>query len=370
MLTDKVSRVLFTGYAPVHFVCFRPLYHRLVRSPQFDIYLSGGLRNEMETEYHYGANALYGPFGVPQDHVLTVEQIGGQDFDVLFGANTNLISPRSVHTRVQIFHGISFRNKAVREDNLGCDFYFMVGPYMQRKFAETGLLQPDDARALKIGFMKTDALRNGTLNREQLVRRHGLDGSRPVLVYAPTGQKFNSMETMGEDVIERLRAVGKYDLLIKLHDHPKNTEIDWYARVAALEDEHTRVVREPDVIPLLFLADLLITDASSVSSEYSLMNRPMVFLDVPKLLAKASKSGALDTETWGRRCGDIVEKPEEVADIVELALHQPNRHAAIRTAMAADLFYNPGNATGAAMQWLENHFHAVLSGATSSESSS
>ncbi|CAN5694392.1 hypothetical protein BH09PLA1_BH09PLA1_25820 [soil metagenome] len=359
MPTDRVIQVLFTGYAPVHFVCFRPLYERLVHSPRFDIYLSGGVRSESDTAgLLHDADALYKPFDVPRDHVLTVEQIRQRDFDALFGANTNLISPRSVTTRVQIFHGISFRNKAVREDNLGCDFYFMVGPYMQRKFADAGLLPLDDPRALRIGFMKTDALRNGALSRERLLAQHGLAGDRPVVLYAPTGQKFNSMDTMGEDVIRRLKAVDKYDLLIKLHDHPKDDRIDWPTRLQALEDEHTKVARDADVIPLLFLADLLVTDASSVSSEYSLMNRPMVFLDVPKLLRKARKGGAMDTETWGRRCGDIVERPEDVERAIELALAEPNRHADIRRAMSDDLFYNPGNATGAAMKWLETYFSA------------
>ena len=60
----------------------------------------------------------------------------------------------------------------------------------------------------------------------------------------------------------------------------------------------TKDIEENDVTPLLFLADLLMTDASSVSSEYSLLDRPMVFLDVPKLLAKvAEKPGFVDQET-------------------------------------------------------------------------
>ena len=35
--------VLFTGYAPVHFLCFEPLYRRLRESSDFEVFLSGGL---------------------------------------------------------------------------------------------------------------------------------------------------------------------------------------------------------------------------------------------------------------------------------------------------------------------------------------
>ena len=331
-------RVVFTGYAPVHFVCFRPLYERLVRASGFAVFLSGGLRSDSPEGVRHDAQALYGPLGVPARHVLAVEELRTRDFDVLFGANTKLIEPRSAGKRVQIFHGISFRNKSVRDENMGCDHYFMIGPYMHRKFVENGLLGADDPRALKIGFMKTDPLARRRPDRRELLRRHGLDGTRPVLLYAPTGQRHNSLETMGEEVIRRLAATGRFDLLIKLHDHPKDGSVDWAARLAPLEDAHTRVLRDPDVVPAMVLSDLLISDASSVSSEYALLDRPMVFLDVPQLLRKATKSGALDVETWGRRAGVVVQAPEEVVTVIDDALAEPGSLSAVRRVAASRAF--------------------------------
>ena len=353
MPVPKTS-VLFTGYAPVHFVCFQPLYEKLVRSSEFEVFVSGGLRSETEGGRRHDALAMYGQFGLPADRVLTVEQIQERDFDVLFAANTKLIEPRSAGTRVQIFHGVSFRNKSVRDENMGCDHYFVIGPYMHRKFVEGGLLAPDDARAVKVGFMKTDALRGQQHDRRELLRRVGLDGLRPILLYAPTGQRYNSLETMGEAVIHHLAATRRYDLLIKLHDHPRDAAVDWPARLAPFEDEHTKVTRERDVVPLMLLADLLISDASSVTSEFALLDRPMVFLDVPQLLEKATKSGALDTETWGRRAGVVVKSPEHVVNTVDKALADPRALSDVRRAMADDLFYNPGRATDVAMDWLQS----------------
>ncbi|MGH8729557.1 MAG: hypothetical protein ACREV9_15680, partial [Burkholderiales bacterium] len=161
--------------------------------------------------------------------MLSAEEIKTLDFDVLFVAHTRLILPRSVKTRIQVFHGISYRNKAVRPENMGCDYYFLVGPYMRRRFIEAGLLQEYDPRAVPIGFMKTDPLVNGKLDREQVLRQLGFSGECPVLLYAPTGAKQNSLEVMGEEVIQRLIATGKYDLVVKLHDHPKNKDVDWFA---------------------------------------------------------------------------------------------------------------------------------------------
>jgi CDP-glycerol glycerophosphotransferase (TagB/SpsB family) len=227
---------------------------------------------------------------------------------------------------------------------------------MHRGFVEAGILQADDPRAVPIGFPKTDRLLNGELDRATLLARYGFDGSRPVILYAPTGQKKNSMETMGKEVLRTLLKADRYDILVKLHDHPKKV-IDWPARLAKLDGPHFKVAPELDVIPLLFLADLLITDASSVSSEYSLLDRPMVFLDVPELLARAEmKDGArVDLNTWGRKCGPVANSPEDAAALVERSLENPHEYLEVRQAMAKDLFYHPGRATQAATDWILQH---------------
>ncbi len=354
MVRTRPLNVLFTGYAHVHYVCFRPLHEFLRARPDAEVWVSGGLRTKTEDGYLYDERAMYRPFDLPADRVLPVDEIRQRDFDVIFAGNTKMILPRSVATRIQIFHGLSFRNKAVRPDNMGCDHYFLVGPYMRRRFAEAGLLSEDDPRAIHVGFMKTDRLLNGEIERSRLLAEYGLRGDRPIVLYAPTGARENSLEIMGEAVIERLVAGDRYDLLVKPHDHPKNKSVDWLERLGRFEGEHCRIMREPDVIKLLFLADLLISDASSVASEYSLLDRPMIFLDTPELIAKAqtADNSMTDLDTWGRKGGDVVERPDDVVRAVDYSLAHPQGLSEVRRAMARDLFYNPGQATEAAISWL------------------
>jgi hypothetical protein len=173
-----------------------------------------------------------------------------------------------------------------------------------------------------------------------------------VLLYAPTGQKHNSLETVGEEVIRRLRATGRYDILIKLHDHPRDHSVDWPRQLRPLLDAHTKLVRDFDIVPYLFVADLLISDASSVSSEYSLLDRPMVFLDVPDMIqAMRAKGRAVDLETWGRKGGVTVRWPDEAVEAVRDSLAHPRRGSEVRRAMAQDLFFNPGRAAVAVGGW-------------------
>ncbi|GAA0600636.1 hypothetical protein GCM10009416_43270 [Craurococcus roseus] len=353
------TRVLFTGYAPVHFLCFRPIWDRLARRPDTEVFVSGGLRTGAAGAFAYDGAGLYRPLGVPDGRILPVEAIQSRTFDVLFSANKRIIAPRgNFGTLVQMFHGVSFRNRAVRSESLDYDALFLIGPYMRRKFAEQGLLAEADRRGVPIGFPKTDPLVAGNFDRAALLARYGFDGSRPVLLYAPTGEAHNSLETMGEAVIRDLSSCGHFDLLIKPHDHPKNGR-DWFAELAPLEGPHTKLARDHDVVPLLLLSDLLITDASSVANEYTLLDRPILFLDVPELLRESRESGAaLDLEGWGRKGGVVVERAEDAADATIEALADPGRLADVRRAIAKDLFYNPGRATDAAMDWLARRFPA------------
>ena len=57
MYSNNSTRVLFTGYAPIHFVCFEPLYRRLVASG-FDVFVSGGLREKTADGTQYDERAL------------------------------------------------------------------------------------------------------------------------------------------------------------------------------------------------------------------------------------------------------------------------------------------------------------------------
>jgi len=349
------SKILFAGYAPVHFVCFRPIYERLLDVPGIEVSLSGGIATDGgEQARSYDAAALYRPFSIPAGRIVPLREITRRNYDMVFSAHVSGFFPKSDRVRIQIFHGLSFRNMAVRREVLIFDHLFITGPYMMRAFQTNQLLRPGDPRLIPIGFPKVDGLIDGTLDRGKVLKSLGLTGKRPVVLYAPTGLKNNSLETgRGEEAIKRLRLTGRVDLLIKLHDHPKDRTTDWPARIGSYVDAHTKLVRDPDIVPYLFVADLLLTDASSVSSEYCLLDRPMVFIDVPELIESVQKKGhAVDLETWGRRGGVTANWPDEIVDGVRWSLDNPSHGSPIRQAMAKDLFYNPGSAAKAAVRWI------------------
>ena len=80
--------------------------------------------------------------------------------------------------------------------------------------------------------------------------------------------------------------------------------------------------------------------------EYTLLDRPIVFLEVPTLLNKmARKGGALDIETYGQKIGVCVGKRDDVVQAVAESLAAPAQYHEIRQRMANHVFHEPGSAS-------------------------
>ena len=342
--------IVFQGYAPVHALCFLPVAKRL-EGDGVELWFTGGYkRGHRPNRTYVDGVEMFGRLGIPAERVLDVESASQRCFDVLVSAATHPIVPfERCETTVQIFHGISMRNRGVRRENLAYDHLWIVGPFMHALFDRLGLLDPDDERRVPIGFPKTDPLLDGTLDRAATLRRLGITGDRPVVLYAPTGAEGNSMEVHGREVVESISRSGRADLLVKYHDHPRNPgRGPTRDELASLGNVH--VIDDVDVVPLLHAADVLITDASSVANEFLLLDRPILFMDVPEVFEVTAQKGAfvdLDSRSTGR----IVTAPRDVVDALDEVLAHPDIGGAERRRRVGELYYNPGAATAAATDW-------------------
>lgn len=342
------KKILFTGYAQVHFVCFLPVYKRLMENPDVEVYLSGGFRRKEGEEVTFEEKGFYDPFPVNRENVLSLENIRNEHFDVLVSAHlSDTLFPGSVGKTVQIFHGVSFKNLAVREKALRFDMLCLPGRYHAELYRKNGLIRKDGSRCFLTGFPKTDSLVAGGLDRNAVLKAIGADPARKTVLFAPTGEKNNALDTMGHEIVKAVSGGAKWNLLVKPHDHPKK-QIDWFKELAVYEKSGVHLVRDIDIEPYLFASDLLITDASSVAVEYTLMDRPIIFMDVPKLFKKLiERAPALDLDTYGRKIGRIVKSPDELTSAIEAGLSaKPGEgdDAGLRRKMATDVFYEPGKA--------------------------
>ncbi len=260
-----------------------------------------------------------------------------------------------VGTRVQMFHGVSFKSYAVNEKLRAFDEALVTGEYHHRQIVRAGL--DSDCRLRRVGMPKTDPLVRGNLSRDRVLGDLGLDPARPAVLYAPTRSSHvgSSLERFGEEVARRLAEVSEASILIKLHDrsqrrwHAKVGE-DWVSRLEALGDPaRVRLVSTHDVVPLMAAADLLVSDVSSVTNEFLLRDRPLVYLDLPDHNAwiekRAEELGEGDLLTWGREPGAVISDPADLPEAVRHGLAHPDEKSEARRRNAALFFDHPGDAT-------------------------
>ena len=263
------------------------------------------------------------------------------------------IVPRFARTKVQIFHGVSFKNCAVNPRSVGFDQLFLPGPYHRQRFIDKRIVEEGDPKLLMIGLPKVDRLVDGSLDRTQILIDHHLDPTLPTVLFAPTGDPGNSLNRMGQEIIQTLLEL-PINLIVKPHDHASEDaacQIDWKEKLRTWQHPQLSTDLGSDVVPLLFAADLLVTDASSVAFEYALLDRPIIFMDVPEII-NGPRAQKMDLETWGRKGGDLLEDPAGLRKLVPHLLENPEQKSEIRRAIAADLFYKPGTATARAVRQL------------------
>jgi len=133
------------------------------------------------------------------------------------------------------------------------------------------------------GTPRNDILvQNNSQMREGILQRLDLSNDTKVLLYAPTFRKDNNLEVYNLDYDTLREKVnrkfgGKWIVLVKLHPHllSKSNEL--------IESDHVmNVTTYDDIQELLVVADILISDYSSLIFDYAITARPC-FLYVPDL---------------------------------------------------------------------------------------
>ena len=350
--------ILFCGKHRVNFAMFDPVYQLLRQEPNIRLRISSG-RYRHRPILGWGAprdpamrnERLFAEFDVdPQHFCKTSYQDLKNRYDVFVTSNQDFkMKPRDCGVTVQIFHGVSFRNLAVNPKYLKFDKLFFPGRYMMEQYLERGYLKEGDPRIEVMGMPKLDHLTDGTISKEEVLAAYGLDPRRPTVLWCPTGVRRNSFEKYGHEVTRVVEECG-CNLILKLHDHPHPpkgvTEKQFLEHARAGLGPTARFAEHSDVTPLLVAADLLISDASSVAYEYCILDRPIVFLDVPELLDKraAMEGCQMDVNSHGRNMGRIIGNSEQLREAIGDALDDPMQFSAERRGVAEHIFHQPGSA--------------------------
>jgi hypothetical protein len=257
--------------------------------------------------------------------------------------------------RVQMFHGVAgkYGFDAPTEPLHGWDRLFFIN---QRRLDNVlahgvahGVIDADSDAPRLIGMPKVDVLVDGTLERNQVLDALDLNPALPTVLYAPTWSPASSLNALGVALVQRLLAM-PLNVIVKLHDRSRDVRpqysggVDWISRLAPLlAVPNGHLATGANVTTYLAAADVMITDHSSAGFEYLLLDRPVVRLEMPDLLAQAKVHP--DYAQLLADCAETVTGVGDAAAAVERALANPLDRSATRTRVAAELFYKAGTAT-------------------------
>jgi hypothetical protein len=351
-LEPDVRRVLVYVRAPMNYIVMAPVYKRMAKDPRVRFYFTTSVGASREADVYSEA----------EDGVAVIRSTKAKlmKFDACLAADFIWMTlPRGTR-RVQMFHGVAGKyanvydtpERSARE----WDRLFFINRRRLQNFVRAGAIDADSASARLVGMPKVDCLVDGSLSRAAVLETLGIDPGRKVVLYAPTWSAHSSLVSIGREVVEGLIAAG-YAVIVKLHDrshdpqHANSGGVDWVARLEPLlRASGGHLATSSNSCPYLVAADVLVTDHSSIGFEYLLLDRPVVRIEVPKLLAEANVNP--EYVELLANVSTTVRTASEVVSAVERSLAEPARRSEARRAVAADLFHNPGNATSLAVKEL------------------
>ena len=349
---NDLRTILIDARTPMNLAVMAPIYKALRSDPRINFYLTstdqGSQHENVFDELGEGIEII-GPRHAAMSR-----------FDAYLAADLMWAKLPRGSQRIYMFHGVAGKYADVYDrpdfSMRQWDRIFFINRRRLGNFIASGAIDPDSKAARLIGYPKLDCLVDGSLRRDDVVRSLAIDPAERVVLYAPTWSPFSSLSSIGEELVRRLCDAG-YKVVVKLHDrswqrdHEHSGGVNWAERLEPhLVAFGGVLARGSDATPYLAAADLMITDHSSAGFEYLLVDRPLVRIEVPELIAATRIPK--EYVSLLAEASLSVGSSESAIKAVEKGLADPSAQSKSRKAVAQELFFDPGRATSRAVEEL------------------
>lgn len=178
--------------------------------------------------------------------------------------------------KVQIFHGLAGEKKGHFKIRDYFDLYLTQGPYFSDKFMALAK-KHKNFNVTETGWCKLDKLysisQETKRKKKNLLKQYSV---KHIILYAPTFSPSLTSAKKLKHIIKKLASNKDILCIIKFHDKMNENIIEDYR---ALNNSNTFVAKEDDITLYLQIADLMLSDTSSVVYEFILLDKPVITLD-------------------------------------------------------------------------------------------
>lgn len=180
--------------------------------------------------------------------------------------------------KVQIFHGMAGEKKGHFKIRHYFDLYLTQGPYFTQKFNELAN-KHKDFQVKETGWCKLDPLYQNhellTIEKNQILKNHS---KKHLVLYAPTFSPSLTSANSLKDEIQKLGKDKNIHLLVKFHDLMHREVVNQYQKLAKTH-KNIEIISDKNILKYLVMADVMISDTSSVVYEFLLLNKPAITLN-------------------------------------------------------------------------------------------
>ncbi|HYF69780.1 MAG TPA: CDP-glycerol glycerophosphotransferase family protein [Ohtaekwangia sp.] len=180
--------------------------------------------------------------------------------------------------KVQVFHGLAGEKKGHFRIRNYFDLYLTQGPYFTERFQQLKE-KHKDFEVTETGWCKLDPLfQQQDQFREERNKILRDNKKSTLLLYAPTFSP--SLSSANSAMCSIFSIADKEDvfLLLKFHDLMDTKLVNDYKEAARLRS-NVKVIEDRNILKTLVMADLMISDTSSVVYEFMLLNKPVITIN-------------------------------------------------------------------------------------------
>ncbi len=283
MAEDRQVKVLFVIGHQYHRASLDPVYEVMKERGNFDIYFT--CTDEKERKWLIFQRSLREDFeaSLRDEGLRTTRERTG--FDVIVTGDI-LKDARKYGDSLLCFinHGTGIKTILYRLLDKHRDTSYKVfveGEYRKRRIEEFRV--QGSSEVFVVGYPKLDPIFRGKLDRHTIMRRWQLNPSQQTVLFAPT-YKPTCLDKVRTKI---LPATAGYNLIIKLHHYSWRGKYapHWHHKIyekAVGPYPHARLIppEEHNILPFIFVADTMISEASSTIFELLALGKVGIIFDL------------------------------------------------------------------------------------------
>ncbi len=323
-------KVLFYFFKNVHIPLFLPIINELHTCyPEHTLYFTApsynpNIREGLSPQEKSSLNVFPGTWvSSPQEEICDIAIMADCVADRL--SNQKKI--------INIGHGLISKGQyycdspLIGRENLA-DIMCVPGPWHKQEL-EKYVHIPIEVT----GMSKLDTLFT-PIDKNTFCRENSIDPNKPILLWAPTFNfELSSIPVLWTQ-IRQLISLGQ--VLIKTHG---STDIFFTNQLQSLASQYKDIhyIEDLDSTPYMKIADLMITDVSSVMFEFAALDKPLVLVNNPHM-KEYKNYRPHDVEYAKRNIGPIIDSVEDLFSVIKAQLENPTMHQDKRKACTQEMF--------------------------------